>query len=121
MFHIQFIAALFISFHMSVSWGFLTDDPSTKCYTMTEKAKLIINSLSSTFGNHVAFQESKLKPEYGTWPENRIEQMAIDIFKRIVKEQPEFDEEMRGDIYKNIRNTIIEIKTKSFVDCFEKQ
>lgn len=88
---------------------------------MAEKAKMIIKSLSNTFGNHVAFQESKLKPEYETWPENRIEQMAIDIFKRIVREHPEFDEEMKGDIYKNIRNVIIEIKIKSFVACHTKR
>lgn len=82
---------------------------------------MIINSLSETFGNHAAFQESKLKPEYDSWPENRIEQMAIDIFKRIIRENADFDEKLKGDVYKNIRNTLIEIKIKSFVACVVNQ
>ena len=82
---------------------------------------MIMSSLSDTFGEHTAFQESKLKPEYDTWPDDRIEQMAVDIFKTIVRQHPEFDDEMKEDIYKNIRNIVIEIKLKSFVACLAKR
>ena len=88
---------------------------------MKQKAEIILDSLSEKFGNLPAFQKSKLESEYDKWPEERIEQMAVDIFKRTVREHPEFDDEIRGKIYKTIRNSVIEIKMKSFVACVVRQ